>query len=133
MGTEKIKIEIDVTKKRYELLEDLIVKFGLLLFVITKGFWTDFGSVPKIFWNIISPWDRQCLVAFITHDYLYFKGNVTREEADDILYELIRAYGGGWFKAQAIYRGVRAGGWVAWNEHRKREREKASKQSGTSS
>jgi hypothetical protein len=43
---------------------------------VPPGFRTDFASVPRPFWTIISPWGRHGRAA-IVHDFLYQLGAVT--------------------------------------------------------
>ena len=43
---------------------------------VPPGFTTDFASVPRVFWAIISPWGRHGRAA-IVHDFLYQLGGVT--------------------------------------------------------
>lgn len=43
---------------------------------VPPGFATDFASVPRPFWAIISPWGRHGRAA-IVHDFLYQLGGVT--------------------------------------------------------
>jgi len=43
---------------------------------VPPGFATDFASVPRVFWAIISPWGRHGRAA-IVHDFLYQLGGVT--------------------------------------------------------
>jgi len=88
---------------------------------IPTGFITDFASVPRIFWNLISPWGRHGKAA-VLHDFLYATGQFTRKRSDDILLEAMGVLGVPWIDRWTIYLGVRAGGWLAWAEHRKRDR-----------
>lgn len=50
------------------------------------GFVTNFASVPRIFWPLISPIDGHGKVAVI-HDYCYDKNYDTRKRCDDIFRE----------------------------------------------
>lgn len=43
---------------------------------VPPGFRTDFASVPRPFWSIVSPWGRHGRAA-IVHDFLYQLGAVT--------------------------------------------------------
>lgn len=87
---------------------------------VPAGFATDFASIPRLLWIVLPPvgaYDR----AAVVHDYLYADGLCTREEADAVLLEAMRASGVSEGTAGVIYRGVRIGGWWAWRQHRKQD------------
>lgn len=98
---------------------------GKNLFVLTKpwigipaGFITDFASVPRIFWPVISPIDNHAFAA-LSHDYGYFAGMHTRRLTDRVFYiDCIRCGTPVW-KAKAMYIAVRLFGWHRWNQCRK--------------
>jgi len=96
-----------------ELLSELKVRVGSVVTVIPKGFQTDFGSVMKIFWSIVSPMGLHTIAA-VTHDYLYSTGDVSRLNADKIFYQLMCFYGVGFFKAKLMYCMVR---WFGWSHY----------------
>ena len=99
---------------------DFIVSNGVAKWVVPEGFATDFASVPRLLWRIAGPLDG--LEAAVFHDWLYATGRVLRKPADRMYYEVMRAKQihplPAW-RARAMYRGVRLGGWVAWRKHRK--------------
>lgn len=82
------------------------------------GFITDFASVPRIFWNILPPWGRYGKAA-VLHDWNYKRQEFTRAFCDDILDESMQALGVNWMTRHIIWLGVRTGGWVAWNQHKR--------------
>jgi len=47
--------------------------------------------------------------------------HITRKEADAIFLEAMQVAGVNWFSRHVIYSGVRAGGMVAWNKHRRND------------
>ncbi len=55
----------------------------------------------------------------MVHDWLYYAALMTRKMADDVLLEAMKLKGMSAWRCYPIYWGVRAGGWAAWNEHRK--------------
>lgn len=59
---------------------------------VSRGFQTDFASVPRLFWSIISPMGKHTIAA-VVHDYLYHTAEVSRKRADLIFYWLMRYYG----------------------------------------
>jgi hypothetical protein len=90
------------------------------MFTVPVGFFTDFYSVPfwmpTIYVLIAALCDRSPAAL---HDWLYYSAVTTREMADNVLREAMRTKGIPAWKCDATYWGVRAGGWSAWNEHRK--------------
>lgn len=85
---------------------------------VPAGFKTDFASVPQIFWNILPPWGTYGKAA-VLHDWNYKKQEFGRAFCDAVLLESMEALGVVWWKRFLIYRGVRLGGWAAWNQHAK--------------
>lgn len=67
----------------WELKEEIIIKTSKGLYVtIPVGFQTDFASVPKIFWSIISSIGKYNLASVI-HDYFYTTHLLDRKSADE--------------------------------------------------
>ena len=85
---------------------------------IPAGFVTDFASVPRILWPLISPWGNHGICA-ILHDYLYRYGVFDRVVCDALFLEAMRVSGVGAFKRRVIYASVRVWGRYAWRRHRK--------------
>jgi hypothetical protein len=85
---------------------------------VPMGTVTDFGSIPKPLWGIISPIGNATR-AFVLHDFLYQVQTYTRFKSDNILLEAMGVLGVNWLKRWTIYLGVRAGGWIPWNQHQK--------------
>lgn len=81
----------------------------------------DFGSVPLALQGLVSP---LCAPrSFVLHDYFYeFHGwwartgfvRISRKQADDMLYDMMRAEGCDKWTASKTWAGVRAGGWAVW-------------------
>lgn len=93
---------------------------------VPVGFVTDFASIPRGLWNILPPTGHYGKAA-VVHDWLYQKRDagthkVWRDEADAVLREGMCALGVVWWQRWVIYVGIRAGGWVAWNNYRRGER-----------
>ena len=87
------------------------------LVVVPDGFVTDFASIPRIGFIYAMLGDTAHEPAVI-HDYLYYTGKVSRWLADNVFLEAMKTIGMPAWRYYPIYWGVRAGGWVAWNEHR---------------
>ena len=88
---------------------------------IPKGFYTDGASVPRIFWNIFSPFGSYFSAALV-HDYLYSKDSneifpvAGRKEADLIFKEAMFNAGVNWITRETVYRAVRLGGWRSYKK-----------------
>jgi uncharacterized membrane protein len=88
------------------------------MFTVPVGFFTDFASVPRLGIVYAMLGDRAHQPA-VVHDWLYYAAITTREMADDVLMEAMTALALPWWQRYPIWWGVRAGGWAAWNTHRK--------------
>lgn len=84
--------------------------------MVSKGFITDFGSVPSLSKSLVDDDDPDLLFASLPHDFLYkhrgwFTGcRLSRAQADEVLWEAMLAVGAPRFKAWLIYNAVRIGG-----------------------
>lgn len=120
--TTDLKLQPLDDGKTFKLLEPFRYRIGSVdsenIITIPEGFLTDFASVPQIFWNILPPWGKYGKAA-VLHDFLYKTGMFDRARCDEIFLEAMEALDVSWIKRRAIYTGVRVGGWVAWNSHRK--------------
>jgi hypothetical protein len=84
--------------------------------VLPEGFVTDFASIPRIFWNLMEPTDREIGKAALIHDWYYRVRSlpVTRDAADEMLLQGMEALGAPWWRRHAVYRSVRLFGGKAW-------------------
>lgn len=87
---------------------------------IPTGFVTDGASVPKVFWNILSPFGEYFPAALL-HDYLYSRWStshfgVDRATADKLFLEAMFNIGVPWHTRHIIYRAVRMFGWTAYKK-----------------
>jgi len=85
--------------------------------VVPQGFITDFNSVPRGLWNWFPPWEY--LEAGIVHDYLYWLGKNTRQEADEVHRLIVGLKGANILKRRVIYLGLRVGGQGSWDDYRR--------------
>ncbi len=106
---------------------------------VPSGFLTDFNSIPRGLWNLLPPDENP--EAGVGHDFLYRCGGftvpyddgamewraVTRAAADAVhreILEMVDAEEPGaaprW-KRQAMYLGLRIGGWWTWRTYRRAE------------
>ena len=84
---------------------------------VPVGFVTDFASSPFFVWSFIPPWGRYSKAAVI-HDYIYQTKIRTRKEADGIFLEAMLVLKVPKWKANLMYHGVRAFGWIPWLLHK---------------
>ena len=88
------------------------------IITVPAGYITDFASVPRTFWSIISPIDRHAKAAVI-HDYLYdYPENYSRKEIDEIFLEALNVLDIKIWKTHCLYYGVRLFSWYRWNQLR---------------
>lgn len=82
---------------------------------IKQGYIYDGASIHRSLWWILgSPFEFSYA---IVHDILYQAELLTRAEADWEFIEILKLKGIGWFKRNAMWIGLRAGGWAVWSEH----------------
>jgi hypothetical protein len=87
-------------------------------FVTPSGFWTDFASVPRIIWPVISPYDLG--VGPVPHDLGYFTGYKNKAYWDSVFLACMEKDGIADWKTSAAYFAV---SWLAgsvWDSYRKR-------------
>ncbi len=90
-------------------------------FTVPKGFECDLASVPRFLRSIATPW-HQSARAGVLHDcgVRWFEvWKIPRAEMDELYRQALRDDGVSWFRAWMQKRGVRLGGWRAWNRWRK--------------
>ena len=89
------------------------------IITVERNFVTNFASVPRMFWGIISPIDTHGKAA-VVHDYAYYKNLYQdRKKCDQIFLEGLRVLDTAEWKAIAMYDAVRMFGWHRWNFLRK--------------
>lgn len=88
------------------------------LITVPVGFYTDFASVPRLglVYSMLGDCAHQPAVI---HDWLYYAAITDRATADNVLFEAMGVIGLPFWRRYPIWWGVRVGGWVAWNQHRK--------------
>lgn len=85
---------------------------------VPRGFVTDFSSVPRIAWAVMSPTDRHGRAGII-HDWLYWDQGCSQEQADKIMLLAMIESGVDAFTRIVIYWTLRAFGQSSWIESRK--------------
>ena len=88
-------------------------------YIVPSGFVCDGASIPRLLWALVGhPFDKRWRKESVLHDWFYrtTEHGISRKMADQIFYDSLRDGGLRYTKAQLMYLGVRAGGWVAWNK-----------------
>jgi len=89
---------------------------------VPTGFLTDLASIPRLARWFMDGAHPHILRAAILHDYLYqTQARFDRRQADQILSQAMRCCRATWTERAVVYLAVRAGGWLAWNNHSKRK------------
>lgn len=83
---------------------------------ISRGFMTDFASIPRMFWAVLPKWGKYGNAA-VVHDWLYWQQERPRLEADRIMLEAMGVLAVPAWKKYAIYYAVRTFGAIAWKRN----------------
>jgi hypothetical protein len=83
---------------------------------VPVGFVTDFASIPRAFYSLLSPTGQYTWAAVI-HDYLYWVQDRPREQADLVLKHAMEDCKVDAVTIMTVYAGVRAGGSFAWDSN----------------
>ncbi len=122
--TSNFKGEL-IGKNKWKNLEEFNYHVGKYpsdeIITVPAGFITDFASVPRIFWAIISPIDKHGKAAVI-HDYCYYYAYNNRKQSDIIFREALEVLEVAPWKVWCMYEAVRIGSGYAWLKHRQREK-----------
>ena len=102
-------------RRTYKLLDDLVLADDdQRTIIVPAGFVTDFASIQVlhnaflfVLFALVSGYGNY---AATVHDFLYSYGQVTRKEADAVLYRALRAEGVARWRAWLMWAGVRIGG-----------------------
>jgi len=88
---------------------------------VMAGWYTDGGSIPKIFWNIFPPVGSKTFNGFVIHDALWlmreeYKGMYTMEETNRIMEQIHKESGVSWWRRKFIQLGVSKWTYFAWKK-----------------
>ena len=108
-------------RRTYKLLDDLVLADDdQRTITVPAGFVTDFASIQVlhnaflfVLFALVSGYGNY---ASTVHDWLYFGGQVSRKEADAVLYRALRAEGVARWRAWLMWAGVRLGGGAAYGK-----------------
>lgn len=102
-----------VDGENWELLSHLDIWWKTHKFRVWSGFITDLASVPRVA-RMFVPKGRRESRGAVVHDWIYrghtTKLGITRKEADEILLDIMKEDGVGYFRRYVIYNAVRVGG-----------------------
>jgi len=102
------------------------------MIVVPRGFVMDFGSIPKIFHNLLSPIGTKMDKAYVIHDWVYgteyFSWSTVcknptaskyenRSRCDWLLLEAGEKLGVSWCVRNTVWTAVRSCGWAVWSNH----------------
>ena len=114
-------LKTDQTDRRtYKLLDDLVLADeDERTIIVPAGFVTDFASIQVlhnaflfVLFALVSGYGNY---AATVHDFLYSEGQVSRKEADAVLFRALRAEGVARWRAWLMWAGVRIGGAKQYN------------------
>lgn len=83
--------------------------------IVPRGFITDLASIPRLLRALFDV-NGLSRSAAVLHDFLYCLKHTTRAEADALFLEALKACGVPWGTRYSMWLGVRAGGWMYWND-----------------
>lgn len=106
-------LELRVVPEGYLLLKDFTFYSNVMGEAITtpKGFVTDLASIPRPLRWVFTGHGASREPATV-HDKLYRDFHQPRKEADEVFREALKVAGMNWAGRQAMYAGVRSGGWL---------------------
>lgn len=99
----------------YEVAADISTKVGPITVRVPKFFQYDGASVPAIAWQLIgTPFNPRFMLPAVFHDWLYHTQQVTRDQADELLHQLLIKNRIGKTKAWLMWKAVEAAGEAYW-------------------
>lgn len=104
-----------VAERLWIVEKPFFAQYGKTQIIIPPGWQTDYGSVPKVCWNVIEP-IGQLSTPYILHDWLYCTEMFKRNICDWIFLLAMQDAGASWLKRNTIYSAVRSCGGSVWNE-----------------
>ena len=105
--------------KRWRLCNELIWRYGCMVFVIPAGFETDGASIPRFYRWRFDPFGKWIRAAVI-HDWLYSNvaayTHIDRKASDVAFRDLMKRECVCCWTRTVIYYAVRIGGWLAFRK-----------------
>jgi hypothetical protein len=103
---------------RWQLLAPFVFSVDGVEFEVPVAFWTDFASVPRCVWPIISPYELGH--GPIPHDFGYFTGIRSQKFWDDVFMTCMKKDNISIFKRNAAYCAVRMFGGFVFRDYRRK-------------
>ncbi len=110
---------------KWQTMARVVVRWKDFKFEIPKGYRCDLGSVPWVAQWIVKSTGRGNL-GFLCHDFVYDDDTelpkdrdgveMTREQGDEMMRDLLRYSGLAKWRAFVAWRGVRRGGWYSFKK-----------------
>ena len=85
--------------------------------IVSPGFTTDGGSIPRVFWRVAGHPLGDWLLAYLVHDAFYASEYLPRSLADEIFLEILCWLGAPRLIRNAAWGAVRGGGLAVWKQH----------------
>ena len=83
------------------------VKVGNTEYKVNKGFETDFASVPRFAWFLVSPTGGHYRQPAVLHDWMYVDAIETKAYADKVFLEFMKKMGVPYIKRYLMYYAVK--------------------------
>ncbi len=98
-----------------------IEKDGSVVVIVPRGFVSDLASIPEPLQILRGrvPNSRRYINASLVHDYLYWRQDCTRAQADNIMLRAMAEAGVPSLERRLVYEGVRGFGQGAWDGNRR--------------
>jgi len=89
--------------------------------IVPRGFVTDFASIPQPFKALrdLMPSTEHYGIPALVHDYLYWRQDCTREEADNIMEIALKESGISLIERKVVHEGLRQFAQSAWDANRR--------------
>ncbi|MDD1795441.1 DUF1353 domain-containing protein [Enterovibrio sp. ZSDZ42] len=101
---------------KYELTKDFGITVNGVNILVPQYFRYDGATIPSAAWQItFTPFHPDIMMPALVHDWLFYNHQVSRKEADSILYTLLCQNGVDNLRANMIWSAVRAGGRFFWD------------------
>lgn len=107
--------------RRWRILKDFRFVGKSENITVPAGFVCDFASTPRWLWWLLPPWGKYGRAA-IVHDFAYREQFCTKEAADALFREGMRASGVGRTRATVMYFAVVMFGGKAWRANQGRKK-----------
>lgn len=103
--------------RRWRLIAPFVFEVDSRRWEVPPLFWTDFASIPRIVWPIVSP--DELGYGPIPHDFGYYTGLESRSYWDDVFLACMEADGIDPWRRVAAHEAVVRFGHKAWSDYRR--------------